>query len=336
MLIITPATLIFFSSLIISSLIAIARTNWVMAWVSIEINLLRFIPIITASGTNQETEARIKYFLAQALGSAVMLLSRLSIWRDQNKSFIGSILILSLLIKLGAAPCHFWFPSVITSLSWVTSLLLVTWQKLAPLRLLAFPILAPKSLSRLLVAVAGINAILGGLLGLNQTHLRTLLAYSSITHIGWIIGAISIASSLTSLLYFIAYSAIVFPLFILLNATNVVSPTQFTKSDITIVVLMLLLLLSLGGLPPLTGFLPKWMVITIIQYHSVPLLITLIIGSLINLYFYLNIAFFILLSSLANSSKLTSKIRILSLPLVLAWSGLGLAPILLYAMTLLN
>lgn len=317
---------------------ALSSSNWLIAWISMEVNLIRFIPIILSSHLNQETEAAIKYFLAQALGSALILLARIALWTRIRNSISTLLLLFALLIKLGAAPCHFWFPSVITSASWITSLVLVTWQKLAPLSLLIFLLTGPKFISRTLILLASINALLGGLLGLNQTHIRTILAYSSITHIGWILGAISISSSLISLTYFIIYSIVVAPLFIIFNKSGIRSPLQFNHSSLLFSATTILLLIRLGGLPPLTGFLPKWLVINLATPDSAPLILSLIIGSLINLYFYLNISFSLILNLISSLKPLlpSSNKEIISIPIILASCRLGLMPIITYAMTLLN
>jgi len=340
MFLLTPASLLILITITISSLLALTRSNWFMAWVAIEVNLLRFIPIITQSKSNQETEACVKYFLAQAVGSALILLSRLSAWSiSPIQSWWTPILIIALLLKLGAAPCHFWYPSVITSISWSNALLLSTWQKLAPLALLSYPIIHHRKIVSLLAMAASLNALTGGILGINQSHLRTLLAYSSITHIGWILGAIYLNNPHLSITYFLFYSLIIAPIFILLHNINLTRPNQFpillTSSKLSLFCLIILLL-SLAGIPPLTGFLPKWLLISAMIAQIKIIILPLLIGSFINLYFYLNIVFRTLSPTLKihYNHKLTDiKLVTLVLP---ATRTLGLIPIFLYAMTLLN
>ena len=133
-----PFIIITSSTLIISSLIALSRTNWILLWIAMEINILSFIPIITISKKNQETEATIKYFIAQALGSSLILITSISQWTTSSLPYTDIILRGAILLKLGIAPIHFWFPSVITSLSWISCIILATWQKLAPLIILSF------------------------------------------------------------------------------------------------------------------------------------------------------------------------------------------------------
>lgn len=93
-----------------------SASNWVIVWAGCEINILRFVPIILLSKTYQEPEGAIKYLLVQVLGSAIILISRLIIW-FQHPSLTLLILSIAIIIKLGGAPCHFWFPHVISCIS---------------------------------------------------------------------------------------------------------------------------------------------------------------------------------------------------------------------------
>lgn len=288
--------------------------------------------------SNQDTERAVKYFLAQALGSAVILYFSISLWGNITRNWCLRILSLGLFLKLGAAPCHFWLPAVITSLTWINCLILATWQKLAPLALLTYP-LSRWGANHFIPIVASLNAIVGGIIGINQTHIRTILAYSSITHMGWIIGAFITGSNKRPLLYFVLYSIVISPLFIALNHYNIFSINQTSLLSLnskTLLSLICFLLISLGGLPPLTGFLPKWLVILSISKFNWLLTLILLLGSFINLYFYLNLTFGTLISNLTPSISLKVKKRKHSL-ILLFLSGtrvLGLLPIIFYAMTL--
>lgn len=340
MLLLTPSSLLTFLTIILRTLLALTSSNWFIAWIAIEINLLRFIPLIVRTKLNQETEASIKYFLAQALGSALILLSSISIWYITIISnWWLPLLIISLLLKLGGAPCHFWFPSVITSLSWSNALLLATWQKLAPLRLICFPTMNSTITNSLATLVASINALVGGILGINQTHLRTLLAYSSITHIGWIISAICANNPNSTIIYFLFYTIITIPIFLMLDSIKITRSSQFlslVSYSKFILLGILVLLISLAGLPPLTGFIPKWFIILTLINSNHIVLIPLLLGSYLNLFFYLNLTFNGISSIRSHSTQtvsITPNTWILVLP---GTRLLGVIPALLYAMTFLN
>jgi NADH:ubiquinone oxidoreductase subunit 2 (subunit N) len=123
---------------------------------------------------------------------------------------------------------------------------------------------------------------------------------------GWIIALIYRNLPLSTILYFTIYSLLIRPIFFILYKINRKTLAQLNSSSnkykLQFIVIPVIFL-SLGGLPPLTGFFPKWLTIYLISPESFLLLIFLIIGSLINLYFYLNIVFSsILRKNIINSS----------------------------------
>nr|QGZ09984.1 NADH dehydrogenase subunit 2 [Eisenia nordenskioldi pallida] len=291
-LIYSPTMMLTMSTLILSTLMALSSANWILLWAAMELNLLSFIPILLQTKSHQEVEGAVKYFLAQALGSALLLVSSTSMWMPFSSAlnYLPLLLTTSLLLKLGSVPCHFWYPSVMASISWASCLILSTWQKLAPISILAF-LLSQKNMLFIMFA-AGLSALLGGLMGMNQSQLRTIMAYSSIGHIGWMLSLISILKPAASITYFTVYVALITPLFMYMNYFNIqhISHMNISSSwNLTLCLLMLMLLMSLGGLPPLTGFMPKFMAIILLMESTKILALLLILGSLMNLFFYLNI-----------------------------------------------
>lgn len=273
------------------SLIAVRSSSWLIFWLRIEVNLLRFVPVILIRNNNQETEASIKYFLAQALGSSAILVFSTALWNSSSLELFYIILVVSILLKLGSAPCHFWYPSVISSISWISCFILTTWQKLAPLCAISF-FLIQKLSSTFLVFVGRVNAIIGGIIGLNQSKMRRIMAYSSIGHIGWMLRLASINLPLSTIVYFFTYCILILPLFFIFNLLNIYSTLSINKVILvgpTLIFIVSILFLSLGGLPPLTGFVPKLITIFLLMSISSVFILFLILGSILNLYFYLNI-----------------------------------------------
>jgi len=268
-----------------------------------------------------------------------MLYSSILLFNTINQILILTLLMVALLLKLGAAPCHFWFPSTISSIRWINCLILCTWQKLGPLALLIFPFTDNSQIKPILLLIGAINAIIGGLMGINQAHIRAILAYSSITHIGWVIGGLTSNSPVVPILYFTIYSTIISPIFIILNSWKTVSFSQIPQiliNSISISTIFSITLLSLGGLPPLTGFIPKWIIIIILGPANWILVMLLIVGRLINLYFYLNLTFNIILTSfISKAYDGYTTPKSLRLLITVRLRRLGILPVVLYAMTLL-
>nr|YP_010425944.1 NADH dehydrogenase subunit 2 [Amynthas deogyusanensis]USL47914.1 NADH dehydrogenase subunit 2 [Amynthas deogyusanensis] len=329
----SPATMLTMSTLITSTLMALSSTNWMFLWASMELNLLSFIPILMSSKLNQETEGSIKYFLAQALGSALLLTSSIMMWSPYSilPSMMPLILLISILLKLGSAPCHFWYPSVMSSISWISCTLLSSWQKLAPLTIMVF--FATQMSKSVIPLMASLNALLGGIMGMNQSQLRTIMAYSSIGHLGWMMSFMLLDKPMMSMFYFMVYCSLILPLFLLLNMMNLMTSKQLSKVTMMSTPAQLsisILLISLAGLPPLTGFMPKMVAIMMLANYSMPLIIMLILGSLMNLYFYLNIIMNMTMSNKDMNMYSNKQPKMLSTPALLSSIvSLGLAPMIM-------
>nr|BDQ44317.1 NADH dehydrogenase subunit 2 [Amynthas phaselus] len=329
----SPATMLTLSTLITSTLMALSSTNWMFLWASMELNLLSFTPILMSSKLNQETEGSIKYFLAQALGSALLLTSSIMMWSPYSilPSMMPLILLISIMLKLGSAPCHFWYPSVMSSISWVSCTLLSSWQKLAPLTIMVF--FATQMSKSIIPLMAGLNALLGGVMGMNQSQLRTIMAYSSIGHLGWMMSFMLLDKPMMSMLYFMVYCSLIVPLFLLLNMMNLMTLKQMSKVTMmssTTQLFISILLISLAGLPPLTGFMPKMLAIMMLANYNTPLIIMLILGSLMNLFFYLNIIINMMMSNQNMNIYQNKCSKTLSTPMLLSSIlSMGLAPMIM-------
>nr|YP_010160580.1 NADH dehydrogenase subunit 2 [Grapsus albolineatus]QRH17766.1 NADH dehydrogenase subunit 2 [Grapsus albolineatus]UBD09502.1 NADH dehydrogenase subunit 2 [Grapsus albolineatus] len=280
---------LFFFSLVLGPIISISSTSWFGAWIGLELNALSFIPLIAMKMNPYYSESALKYFLIQALGSALLIMSSFILISTFEMASI--FLFLALLLKLGAAPFHFWFPQVMEGLAWPQAFLLMTLQKLAPMILLSY-LITSNLVTKMTIMAAMLTAVIGALGGLNNMHLRKIIAFSSINHMSWMLMALSVGDSFW-LFYFLVYTIIV------LSATTTFSSLQtFTLSDLVQSerssvfnsTLISMNFLSLGGLPPLTGFIPKWLTIQIMADLNlfIPLFF-LLVSALITLYFYLRI-----------------------------------------------
>nr|QLY89472.1 NADH dehydrogenase subunit 2 [Limnia unguicornis] len=287
--------LLFFTFTMVSSLMAVSATSWLGAWMGLEINLLSFIPLMSDSNNLMSSESSLKYFLTQALASSVLLFSVILFMLESNlifKSFLdypSSMILFSLLIKSGAAPFHFWFPLVMEGLSWTNALILMTWQKLAPLTLISYT-----NENNIIGICVIASVVVGSLSGLNQTSLRKLLAYSSINHLGWMLIAMT-SSEILWLNYYSFYVFLSFIVVILFNFMGVGSLNQLFSMpfhSLAIKFMLFLGILSLGGLPPFVGFFPSWMVIEqLILNSQFVMVFILVLCSLVTLFFYLRLGY---------------------------------------------
>nr|QUT13277.1 NADH dehydrogenase subunit 2 [Nais communis] len=328
----SPLSFMLYTTLIMSTLMVATSPNWLTAWILLEINMLSFMPLMTMTKSNQETEAATKYFLAQALGSLMLLMAAVMMYQPGMHSIMLLILLMALLIKLGAAPCHFWYPSVMASLSWSNCMLLSTWQKLAPLFLFKAVMsgnsdFLDNSYMYMIFTIAVMNTTTGGVMGMNQTHLRPLLAYSSIGHMGWMISGLAINKACLSIAYFFMYSSLVVPIFILMmmmNSKTIHTLHSIFKTNNFMPLILMLLLLSLAGLPPLTGFFPKLVMVMWLATSSHVMLLLMLIGSYMNLYYYLSISLSMVMSANNSNLKYYEMPKNLSPMMIGATSTLGM------------
>nr|QBF01176.1 NADH dehydrogenase subunit 2 [Stegana cyclophylla] len=277
------------------SLITITSNSWLAAWMGLEINLLSFIPLMSDSNNLMSSEASLKYFLIQAMASTILLFAIILLLMMKNMnyemhmSFISMIILSSLLLKSGAAPFHFWFPNIMEGLSWMNCLILMTWQKIAPLMLISYT-----NIKFLLFSSIIMSVIIGSLGGLNQSSLRKLMAFSSINHLGWMLMALN-SNEIIWFIYFLIYSFLSFTLIFMFNSYKIFHFNQMFSLFFNSKILKFILFmnfLSLGGLPPFMGFLPKWLVIQQLSMENQYFLLTiLVMTALITLFFYLRICY---------------------------------------------
>nr|QXG19490.1 NADH dehydrogenase subunit 2 [Drosophila planitibia] len=329
--------ILFTTMMIIGTLITVTSNSWLGAWMGLEINLLSFIPLMSDNNNFKSTEASLKYFLTQALASitllfaVILLMLKNNLNNEINESFISMIMLSTLLLKSGAAPFHFWFPNLMEGLTWVNALMLMTWQKIAPLMLISY-----LNLKNLLVVSVILSVIVGAIGGLNQTSLRKLMAFSSINHLGWMLSALTISESIW-MIYFLFYSFLTIILTFIFNVFKLFHLNQlfswFFQSKILKFTLFMNFL-SLGGLPPFLGFLPKWIVIQQLtfcnQYFQ---LLILLMSTLITLFFYLRICYSaFMLNYTENNWMVNSQINNFNMNLYLITTFLSIFGLFLISM----
>ena len=289
LILLSSPQLLFLFTLIIGTTLSISSSSWFGAWVGLELNLLSFIPLISSKNNQYSSESALKYFLIQALGSSIIILSASFFLISLYSARI--LLITSLLLKAGAAPFHFWFPRVIEGLNWPQAVTLITIQKIAPISLISYTI--SYSPSFLITSSILLSALVGAVGGLNQTFLRKIIAYSSINHIAWILSAIILRET-RWIIYFIIYSLVSSSLAFLFfrsqsfHISHIMnnSPHSQTKKILTFASL-----LSLGGLPPFTGFIAKWFIIQELAFNQIFItLLVLLSRALVTLFYYLRIS----------------------------------------------
>nr|AFZ93851.1 NADH dehydrogenase subunit 2 [Lamprolepis smaragdina] len=313
-------TSLFLSTIAMGTIITMSSFHWLLAWVGLELNTLAIIPILAKQHHPRATEATTKYFLTQAAASAVLLFaSSTNAWATGTWDITQLtnepaciMLTMALSMKLGLAPLHFWLPEVLQGVPLNTALIIATWQKLAPISLLytTHDAIHPP----ILLTLGILSTLIGGWGGLNQTQTRKIMAFSSIAHLGWMASITTINPNilLINLFLYIIMTTTAFMMLMFTSSKTIKDlTTSWTISPPT-TAMMLILLMSLGGLPPLTGFVPKWLILQELTTNHLSTTATIMaLSALLSLFFYLRIAYTSTLTTFPTTAQNVYKWRFL-------------------------
>nr|ABL11160.1 NADH dehydrogenase subunit 2 [Euprepiophis mandarinus] len=310
--------LIITTSIALSTTMIALTTHWLMTWVCLEINTLSMIPIISKPNHPRATEAATKYYLTQTMASTAMLFAATtnalstSNWDTHltTEPMAMTIITLALMMKMAAAPFHSWLPNVSQGTTTMTTLTILTWQKIAPLMIMLTA--HNKINTTLMLASAVLSTTVGGLGSLNQTQLRKLMAFSSIAHTGWMMATITTTPNISALTFTI-YALATTPTLMLINTTSSTTikdiGAAWTNSPF-ITVALATTILSLGGLPPLSGFMPKWLIMNNLTSLNMIAEATLMaMTSLLSLYVYMRLMYMSSMTLPPQTTLMTLKWR---------------------------
>lgn len=293
------------------SLVVILTDNLFILYLGLE---LQTFPIFILISKNRlwlkSSEAGLKYFILGALSSGVFLLGisllfregiSLNVGRCTNYNYNNNLITLSwgmvvlpLFFKIGLAPLHFWIPDVYEGSSLRTIGILSTISKLSVI----YVIFQIQYISKLLIISSSISIIVGVLGALNQTKIKRLLGYSGITHIGFII---LLFSCLTTQYLLLPNFYIFVYMITLIALISSIIQLSLTKDSYLIElkniqrnhlenVVVTVLILSLAGIPPLSGFISKWLLfVSLLDTNYVFLCIVCVLFSIIGAVYYLRL-----------------------------------------------
>nr|AHB23260.1 NADH dehydrogenase subunit 2 [Nyctereutes procyonoides koreensis]UPV69750.1 NADH dehydrogenase subunit 2 [Nyctereutes procyonoides koreensis] len=311
-----PILITILATVLTGTVIVMMSSHWLLMWMGFEMNMLAVMPILMKKFNPRAVEASTKYFLTQATASMVfmmgvtinLLYSGQWVVSKVSNPAASAMMTIALTMKLGLSPFHFWVPEVTQGISLTSGMILLTWQKIAPMSVLYQ--ISPSVNTNLLTLMALTSILVGGWGGLNQTQLRKIMAYSSIAHMGWMTAIIIYNPTMTilNLILYILMTLSTFMLFMLNTSTTTLSLSHVWNKFPLITSVILALMLSLGGLPPLSGFIPKWMIILELTKNNMIITPTLMaITALINLYFYMRLTYSTALTMFPSANNMKMK-----------------------------
>ena len=276
-------------------------------------------------GDDKSTESGLKYFLFGALTSAVMLYGFSLLYGfsgETNLYFLAegmrageispwlmagmaALVLVGFGFKISAAPFHFWAPDVYEGAPTSITAFISTASKAAGFAVLvrfmmaAFPAIESQW-SLLLAVLAAATMTVGNLLALVQSNIKRLLAFSSISHAGYaLIGLVALnhlgsASLVFYLATYVVTNLAAFGVVIVFaraaGSDEIADYAALSRRAPGLAFALLVALLSLGGMPPLAGFVAKFYVFAAaVESGYIWLAFLGVLNSIVGLYYYLTI-----------------------------------------------
>jgi NADH-quinone oxidoreductase subunit N len=278
-------------------------------------------------GNQRCIEAAMKYFIIGAVASA-MLLYGISLFfgathtlnlmqagqsiliRPLNQDlilYVGLVFIIAgIAFKLGAAPFHLWVPDVYDGAPNSVTLLISAAPKLAAFGLaVRFFVLAAPGLhlqwDHVLIVIALLSIAIGNLVAIVQNNIKRLLAYSSIAQMGYLLLALACGTergNAAAFFYMVTYALTSLGAFGIITLLSRAGSPVAELGDFRglnnrqpwLAFMMLLMMFSLAGVPPLVGFVAKVGILeALIKDHSIWLAVVAIIFSIIGAYYYIRV-----------------------------------------------
>lgn len=306
-------------------MLMLSANNFLSFYVSLELQSFALYVLAAFERESiKSSEAGLKYFILGSFASGLLLFGISMIYgfngsldfnalsvelsnhsNNQLTISIGLIMIMvGLFFKSSAAPFHMWAPDVYQGSPTIVTALLATVAKIAILGFLlrfSIEILSgwKEGLQPIFILVTCASVLIGSIAGLKQNNIKRLLAYSSISHIGYILLAISTFSLNDSVLnYLLIYTVMTMGVFVSImvirvnkqQISNIADLSGLAKNNPIIAFSLSVFLFSLAGIPPFAGFFAKFYIFkSAVAYGLyVPVFIS-IIASVISAFYYLRL-----------------------------------------------
>ena len=274
-------------------------------------------------------EAALKYFVLGAIASGLLLYGMSMIYGISGSINITDIatfaanstlasremlilnfglvfLVIGIAFKLGAVPFHMWVPDVYQGAPTSVTMFLSTVPKIAAVAMLVRILVDGMGAmhaywSDLFMVMALLSIALGSVVALMQTNIKRMLAYSTISHIGFILlgfvtGVVEgYGAAVFYVLVYILMSMAAFGMIILLNkqgfeADKISDFKGLSKHSPWFALMMLAIMLSMAGVPPFIGFYAKLFILQqVISAGFITIAVIAVVFAVISSYYYLQV-----------------------------------------------
>lgn len=355
-------------------LIMISAHSFLMIYLGLELLSLSLYAMIAFNRKSlMASESAMKYFVLGAMASGLLLygisifygitgtlninelatvVSAQSVKNPVPLAFALTFIVVGLSFKLGAVPFHMWLPDIYQGSPTSVTLFIGTVPKIAgfamTIRLLVDGLSALQvDWSQMFIVLAVASMAIGNIIAIAQTNFKRMLAYSTISHVGFILLGILAGTAngyASAMFYTITYaitSSVSFGVLILLNrkgfeAENINDLSGLNHTNPWYAAMLAIAMFSMAGVPPTVGFYAKLSVLqAVVQVDLVWLAVTAVLFSVIGLFYYLRVVKVMYFDDVKEEQVISIKqpldVKILLSANGLSLIGLGMFPSLLMA-----
>ncbi len=355
-------------------MIMISAHSFLMIYLGLELLSLSLYSMIAFNRKSlRASESAMKYFVLGAMASGLLLYgisifygitgtldinllsSTVSSQVDKNPvafAFALTFIVVGLAFKLGAVPFHMWLPDIYQGSPTSVTLFIGTAPKIAgfamTIRLLVDGLSELQiDWSQMLIVLSIASMAIGNIIAIAQTNFKRMLAYSTISHVGFILLGILAGTAngyASAMFYTITYaitSSVSFGVLILLNrkgfeAENISDLAGLNHSNPWYAAMLSIAMFSMAGVPPTVGFYAKLSVLqSVISVDLTWVAIVAVLLSVVGLFYYLRVVKVMYFDEIDENQVTTIKpaldVKVLLSANGLSLIGLGIFPSLLMA-----
>jgi len=313
---------------IVGMMLMVSANNLLMLYLGLELLSLCLYALVAFNRDNGDaSEAAMKYFVLGAIASGMLLYGMSILYglsgslmlsdiadavaKAEGAQNIGMIfalvfIVVALAFKLGAVPFHMWMPDVYHGSPTAVTALIGTAPKLAGFAM--FMRLLVEALGglqadwqQMVIVLVVLSLAVGNIIAIAQTNLKRMLAYSTISHVGFILLGILAGTAegySSAMFYTISYAMMSlggFGIIMLMarqgfEADNITDLAGLNQRSPWFAFIMMILMLSMAGVPPTVGFWAKLAVLTaVVEVDLVWMAVIAVFFSIIGIFYYLRI-----------------------------------------------
>ena len=308
---------------LLGMLVMISSNDLIVFYIGLELQSLALYVLASFNRDNLlSSESGLKYFVLSALSSGLLLYGCSLIYGFSNSTNFEEIsqnfnfeygvifgmvfVIVGLAFKISAVPFHMWAPDVYQGSPTSVTLLFAILPKIAALTVFIKFLYGPflnlfDDWQFIIIFMSVASMILGAVAAIGQKNLKRLIAYSSISHMGYALAGLTtgtnqgVQSSIIYLIIYLIMNLAFFSCLFMLKRNdkffeNIEDLSGLSKKHPILALSFLIILFSLAGIPPLAGFFAKFYVfMSVIEKEMYFLAIVGLLATVIAAFYYLRI-----------------------------------------------